>query len=587
MPAVKVEEPSISDPSPLKQPPSSFLHALQTTAWLPSSLGGVQAPSALFYPDSHILALLGEHVSYLACPVKDPAFLSALGVTTEVTWRDVLRMLSAWAQQASFKTSVEQMNRIYTLLATALECDSAAAETICAAFGQSPLIWLPAKAPLADLSNTTAAATPSLRGAPYDVTPQPRSTQNRRKHRKVAFMTPGTQAWRPHTDTPAPPAYTPYTVTPGWTAPAPHKHTQGQFHAASGDTLRLWDSTGELESVPADKLSIRILSAVYSDDAVMQFFAEGLIKNETPQSSPIRQFEKLDGATGTSAPPSTAKQSQPSPQKQQQQPQQRPPQQQQQQQPPVQSSPAKAQLLNAAPTAVKAKPARVALEDYIDLVSSDDEADMVAAEQGEPQPAVTAYASAAMDEDLPAQAPNGEAADPANTQAGPADPVVQAQVGNPPQKDAAPADLVQAEKAAPSDGVQKALETPSSPPPPSPVAPMEPTPLILAEPTCTEYCQALAAIAEPLPPPLYPMQLNKVLAILNRWARMVADGSMKERELAQLQDLLKDVKAFPIAGHQWMSLADGLILNDEPDLARLFEGAQGVALLHLPQGPER
>ena len=601
-PAVKVEEPSTSGVHPSKGPSSSFLHALQTTAWLPSSVGGVQPPSALFYPDSQILALLGENVSYLACPVKDPNFLIALGVTTEVTWRDVLRMLSSWAQQSLFKTSVEQMTRTYTVLGNALECEQGAADAICDAFAQSPLIWLPAKTPLADLSNTTAAATTSLRWLPNDMTPHSQSTPNRRRHRrKVAFTTPGIQAQLSHTDTPVAPAYTPYTLTPGWKAPAPHRPTQGQFYAILGDTLRLWDSSGVLESVPADKLSIRILSAIYSDEAVMQFFAEGLIRKETPQSSPIPQFERLNGATdgSTSVPPSIVRR------------QASPKAQQQQLQLPGESLPARSHPLPAAPTAVKAKPARVALEDYIDLVSSDDEAGMAAAEQDEPQPADAAPAMAAVDEDkaLPAPPQEGEAAGTTDTQAasavaamdadstaqhqkceaaGPVDarattsanPVGPAQDATPAQTDAAPA-------AASTQAKEAACLGPASPPTPPPATSQEPCPLILAEPTCQEYCQALAAIAEPLPPALYPMQLTKVLAILNRWSRMVTDCSLRGEEVSQLQDMLKNVKAFPIAGQHWVSLADGLILNDEPTLARLFEGAQGVALLHVSQPSDR
>ena len=588
------------------------MHALQTIAWLPSSLDGVQAPLTLFYPDSQILALLGEHVSYLACPVKDPNFLAALGVATEVTWSDVLRMLSCWAQQASFKTSIEQMTRIYTMLGTAMEREQGAADAVCDAFAQSPLIWLPAKAPLADLINTTVAATPSLAGLPHDMTPQPQSTQNRRRHRrKVAFTTPGIQAQRPHTDTPAAPPYTPYTLTPGWKAPAPHRPTEGQFHAASGDTLRLWDPTGVLESVPADKLSIRILSALYRDDAAMQFFAEGLIRKQIPHSSPIRQLEGLDGALDGSAPmQSTAAQNQASLQAQQLQHRQRQ-QEQQQQQLSRQSLPARSHQLSAAPVALKAKPARVALEDYIDLMSSDDEAEMAAAKQDAPQLADAAHATAAMDEgkDLPAPTQEGEAADIADTQAASAVTAVAADSSAQQQnsekaglvdaratssadsggqaRDATPAQTDAAPAAASTQAEEAAQPGPASPRVPLPAAPQEPAPLILAEPTCQEYCQALAAIAEPLPPALYPMQLTKVLVILNRWSRMVADGSLEDQGVSQLQNMLKNVKAFPIAGQQWVSLADGLILNDEPNLARLFERAQGVALLHVPQGSER
>ena len=291
---VKLEDQKPSENSAPTLPASSFLHALQSTAWLPSSQGGVAIPSALFYPDNHNLSLLGEHVPYLACPIKDTAFLAALGIHTEISWHDVLRMLGTWAQQPSFKSSVEQMSHIYSFLASATECEPAAAESICSAFAQSPLIWLPVKSPLADISNTTAVATPAMRTSGY-VTPQLHSRQNRRKsHRKVAFMTPGSHTRQPYTDTPVPPAYTPYTVTPGWSAPVMQRQTYGSFHAASGGILRLWDSAEVLEGIPDHKLSIRILSAVYTNETVLQFFAEGLVTSVPTPALPIPQFAKLN-----------------------------------------------------------------------------------------------------------------------------------------------------------------------------------------------------------------------------------------------------------------------------------------------------
>ena len=595
VPAVKSEEPSTSD-TPPSSPPSSFLHALLSTAWLPSSLGAVQPPSALFYPDSHILSLLGEHVPYLACPVKDPSLLKALKVITEVTWRDVLRMLSTWAQQASFKTSLEQMSCIYTFLATAMQREPGAAASVCSAFAQSPLVWLPAKASLADI-NALAAATPLMRGEqrePGEITPQPPSTKGRRKSgRKVAFMTPGTQACRPRTDTPAPPAFTPYTLTPSWTAPATHTHSQGHFYAASGSTLRLWDSTDVLERIPAEKLPIRILSAVYTNDAVMQFFADGLVKNNPSHASPIRQFAGLDGKVDAAAAPmSTARQPSLSPQAQQPSPRQQ------------QQSPAKSQAVMIAPTAVKAKPARAALGDYIDLISSDEEAEEAAAQQDHTPPAGTAPASIAMEVDDSQQAQMATASEPHSAQATSSGTLLnpqgvsltsathqdlQAASGLQSHADPATADAAQtaatAAEAAQTGRIQQASAIPASPPSPSASHPWEePQPLIIAEPSSKEYCRALAAVAEPLPPQLHPMQLRQVLAILNRWSRMVADSALDE---AELKELLQDVRAFPIAGQQWVSLADGLILNDEATLARLFEGAHGVALLHLPRHTDR
>ena len=572
MPAVNSEDALTANTDPASPPPSSFLHALQTTAWLPSSLGGVQNPSALFYPDSHILALLGEHVPYLACPIKDPSLLTALGVITEVTWRDVLRMLSTWAQRPLFKSSVEHMDRIYSFLATAMEREPRAAESICSAFAQSPLIWLPDKAPLVDVSNTAAVATPTMRGAslvPYDMTPQPRSSQRRKKggNRRVAFATPATQARQLHTDTPAAPAYTPYTVTPGWTPLVAQRLNLGHFHAASGDTLRLWDSTGVLESIPAQKLSIRILSAVYASEAVMHFFAEGLVWDRPPQASPICQFQGLDGKRDTSVSPSRAEKMPDVSQAQRQQ----------QLQPllspiPEQQSPVKSQPATAGQRAVRPRPARAALGEYIDLMSSDDEAAMPAADQDLLSPTKAAATDAAVDTDMAQQS---------SSPAGPTD--TSAANDLPSHIGSAEAAAAHAQAAQPEPSPQ-APQSPMSPPSESPAA--EPQSLILGEPTCKDYCQALAVLAEPLPPALYPKHVAQVLAIMNRWSGMVADGTLEEEELTQLQEMLKGVKAFPIAGQQWVSLSDGLVLNDDPSLARLFEGAAGVALLQLPT-PDR
>ena len=159
------------------------------------------------------MSLLGDHVPYLACPIKEPSLLAALGVITEITWQDVLRMLSSWSALSSFKSSVEQMSNIYTFLAAAMEREQSAADAICAAFACTPLIWLPFKASLAKDSKAVPAETPLQHGSnlvPYEVTP--RSTRTRRKgHKKVNFMTPGTQAKGVHSNTPAAPAYTPYT----------------------------------------------------------------------------------------------------------------------------------------------------------------------------------------------------------------------------------------------------------------------------------------------------------------------------------------------------------------------------------------
>lgn len=552
------EQPSSSHPPSARNIPTTFSHALQSLTWLPSSLGGVQRPSSLFYPNSHTLTLLGDHVPYLACAIKEPSFLAALGVITEITWQDVLRMLSSWSALSSFTSSVEQMSNIYTFLAAAMEREQGAADAMCAAFAQSLLIWLPLKASLAKDSKTAPAETPFQHGSnlvPYEVTPL--STRTRRKaHKKVNFMTPGTQAKGGYSNTPAAPAYTPYTLTPGWPQPAASRRTQGQFYAATGGSIRLWDSTGVIEGIPVSKLSIRILGDVYSSDAVMSFFAEGLVYSSSVRSSPVRQLEGLNARLNAVEPVAAYGIAAASQQHQR--------------------SPADAQTKSAVATAVRARPARAAStfdqEDYIDLISSDEEDQEVLPEQDQdgrdhdaaPETAQTFTAAAEQHQ--------------TNTAAGAAQ-----------QQPVLAADAAQRNAGDGLDPAKDKAAAHASQPPPTPASPqaqppppLQPQSMIPAQPTCKEYCQALAAVAEPTPPALHTAQLSQVLAIFNRWSGLIANGTMAEAEIDALRQMLLDVKAFPVAGQQWASLSDGLILNDEPTVAALFRGAKGVALLHLP-----
>lgn len=62
---------------------------------------------------------------------------------------------------------------------------------------------------------------------------------------------------------------------------------------------------------------------------------------------------------------------------------------------------------------------------------------------------------------------------------------------------------------------------------------------------------------------------------------------MGTEEVQQLRGMLQEVQAFPVAGQQWASLGDGLMVNDDPALARLFEQTPGVVLLHLPAETHR
>ena len=487
--------------------------------------------------------------------------LAALGVITEITWQDVLRMLSSWSALSSFKSSVEQMSNIYTFLAAAMEREQSAADAICAAFACTPLIWLPLKASLSKDSTAAPAETPLQHGSnlvPYEVTPL--STRTRRKaHKKVNFMTPGTQAKGGHSNIPAAPAYTPYTLTPGWPQPASTRQNQGQFYAATGGSIRLWDSTGVIEGIPVSKLSIRILGDVYSSNDVMSFFAEELVYSSSVQSSPARQLEGLNARLNAAQPVAASEVMAASQQHQ--------------------GSPAEAQTKSAVATAVRARPARAAStfdqEDYIDLISSDEEDQAVLPEQDQDS----------MDHDAAPE--TAQMVTPAAEQH-----QINTATGAAQQQPVLASDAAQRDAGDNLDPAQEKAAAHASQPPPTPASPqaqppvpppqLQPQSMIPAQPTCKEYCQALAAVAEPVPPALHAAQLSQVLAILNRWSGLIANGIMGKADVDALRQMLLDVKAFPVDGQQWASLSDGLILNDEPTVATLFQGAQGVALLHLP-----
>ena len=72
-----------------------------------------------------------------------------------------------------------------------------------------------------------------------------------------------------------------------------------------------------------------------------------------------------------------------------------------------------------------------------------------------------------------------------------------------------------------------------------------------------------------------------------RWSDLIADGSMTSENVQQLKSLLQGIRTFPVVGQQWASLADGLMVNDDPNVASLFEGIRGVVLLALPSDPSR
>lgn len=584
-------------------------------------------------PDRETIALLGDHVSYLKCSIKDPSLIAALGVTTEVTWQDVLRLLTTWAKAKAFRSSLEQMSNLYSFLGAAVESDAEAAEAICAAFRKLPLVWLPSK----DASDHSMQSVRSIRSmlssavsqagtpfklglVPYEITPTPISALGRKSKRKVGFMTPGTGSHRPGVFGPP---HTPH--TPSWN-PTPNSHqVDGHFYAAGGEKLRLYDSTGVIEGISEDKLGIRILAEHYTSPAVMQFFGQDLVAMQRPTPSPVQQSASTGSQVQSEAAlpqPDAAPsvhlqqqqtqqqqtqqqqaqqqqiqqqqtQQQQAQQQQTQQQQQMPsdqqpakqqqppqhsaqhsdeprPQQQQQQtgQPPSQPQP-EAAALQASPPALQESSAgrqrqaqgssgptvRAKLEEYIDL-RSDTDTDMdlsqpspaksVAAAanhaaEGHPtsqrapgigqiqdsqqQSAAGASASVQSDVDMAGSpaAPSATAAPPSPTSGPPSVPAAAQSATAAAQSPTAAAHSPTAATVSPTAAAPSPAATVPSPTQPdvegvaSPAESAQaPELLIQAEPSCEEYCQALQAVAMPVPPAYYTVQLTKVLAIHNR-----------------------------------------------------------------------
>lgn len=362
---------------------SSFLHALQTSTWLPSTAGTLHQPGALFMPDRETIALLGDHVPYLKCSIKDPNFIQTLGVTTEVTWQDILRLLSKWAKDKHFRASLEQMSNLYSFLGAAVGSDPAAAEAICTAFEELPLVWLPSKGASEHSvrsirsmlsSAVSEAGTPLRRGVvPYEITPTPTSALGRKSRQKFSFVAPGTGTQRQGTSGPP---HTPH--TPTWGVAPSSQQLDGQFYMASGDQLRLYDSTGVLEGISDDKLALRILSEHYTSPTAMQFFSQDLVTSSSYTASPTQQ----PASAGHQTQPEI-RQAQADAAPQVQDPQQQ--QEQQQQRSPVQQ-PVQQLHQQELPDALQQQPARPQrqvqsssgqqpfsrLEEYIDLRSDTD-----------------------------------------------------------------------------------------------------------------------------------------------------------------------------------------------------------------------
>lgn len=72
-----------------------------------------------------------------------------------------------------------------------------------------------------------------------------------------------------------------------------------------------------------------------------------------------------------------------------------------------------------------------------------------------------------------------------------------------------------------------------------------------------------------------------------RWSHLIANSSMTQQAVQELKQQLQAIRAFPVAGQQWASLSDGLMVNDDSNLAHLFDGVKGVVLLSLPADPNR
>ena len=82
-------------------------------AWLPSSSGSPSKGSSLFYrANRELYQVLQDHVPYLHATIKAPDMLACLGVRSEVTAPMLLEVLTSWAQQPGFATSLQHMTQV-------------------------------------------------------------------------------------------------------------------------------------------------------------------------------------------------------------------------------------------------------------------------------------------------------------------------------------------------------------------------------------------------------------------------------------------------------------------------------------------
>ncbi|KAL4272173.1 hypothetical protein GQ457_13G017120 [Hibiscus cannabinus] len=96
---------------------SSFLCKICDIPWVVSSMDyKLHHPKELFLDCDPVRAILGACAPYAVPKVRNEKLVKDIGLKTEVTLDDVLKILKLWRCESSFKASMAQMFRLYTFI---------------------------------------------------------------------------------------------------------------------------------------------------------------------------------------------------------------------------------------------------------------------------------------------------------------------------------------------------------------------------------------------------------------------------------------------------------------------------------------
>ncbi|XP_039016487.1 protein NO VEIN-like [Hibiscus syriacus] len=96
---------------------SSFLCKICDIPWVVSCMDNeLHHPKELFHDCDPVRAILGACAPYAVPKVRNGKLVKDIGLKTEVTLDDVLKILKFWRSEISFKASIAQMSRLYTFI---------------------------------------------------------------------------------------------------------------------------------------------------------------------------------------------------------------------------------------------------------------------------------------------------------------------------------------------------------------------------------------------------------------------------------------------------------------------------------------